>query len=57
MRSAVHDLSASTFLFSLGVAKTFGLRGGGGGGGVGIRAMMKVSRFMISKCWQVCKPH
>ena len=35
MQSAVHDRSASIFLFSLGIAKTFGLGGGG------IRAMMK----------------
>ena len=30
VQSAVHNLSASIFLFSLGVAKTFGLQGGGG---------------------------
>ena len=29
MQSAVHDRSASIFLFSLGIAKTFGLGGGG----------------------------
>ena len=27
---------------------------GGEGGGGGVRAMMKVSWFLISKCWQVC---
>ena len=29
--------------------------GGGGGGGEGgeVRAMMKVSKFLTSKCWQV----
>ena len=28
--------------------------GGGGGGGLVVRTMMKVSWFLISKCWQVC---
>ena len=42
VRGAVHDRSASIFLFSLGVAKIFGLRRERGGGG---RVMVKVSDF------------
>ena len=62
MRKAVHDRSSPVsgsvkgiidffFFFKshMGVAKTFGLRQRGGG-----CKSMKVSWFLISKCWQVC---
>ena len=56
----MHSQSASILLFpgfqrpmSLqGLMGSFGL--GVGEGGEGVRAMMKVSWFLISKCWQVC---
>ena len=45
------DLLRSSSSRCMGVAKIFGLQQGMEGGG--IRAMMKVSRFLIPKCWQV----
>ena len=39
VRGALLDRSASIFLFSVGVAKAFGMWGGGGG----VEAMMKMS--------------
>ena len=48
VRGAVHDRSASIFLFSLGVAKIFGLRRERGGGG---ESNGESIRFLIYKLW------
>ena len=46
--------SASNELAGFDGKLWFGGGGGGGGGGEEVTAMMKVSWFLISKCWQVC---
>ena len=49
----LEDFGAECSARSICSLELWSVAGGGGGGG-SVRAMLKVTRFLISKCWQVC---